>query len=181
MVGVSDSPYPLKRGRDPEATILVKSLFTTFFFEEFMPCIDKNYRVDVAQRMLTGFSMGGFGAFHYMLTRPEQFISVSGLSGWFESLTSLPDDRQKWVEMLIGPHQGNEERYAATDVYTRIKKQVAGGVTFPPIYLCCGTEDFLLEANRTMRTFLKERGIGCDYQEALAVTTGPIGGPPLRE
>jgi S-formylglutathione hydrolase FrmB len=63
----------------------VKSLFTTFVFNECIPTIEKQYRINTSQRMLTGFSMGGFGAIHYMLTKPDQFVSVSSLSGWFPS------------------------------------------------------------------------------------------------
>ena len=161
-----DSPYRQKWSRDTDDTTLVKSFFTTFFLEEFIPSIDKNYRVNSSQRMLTGFSMGGFGAFHYMLTKPNQFISVSSLSGWFESLTSLPEDRQQWVQGLLGPYPGNEGRYGDVDLYTRVKKQREGGLKLPPIYLHCGTEDFLLEANRKMHAFLNEQGIACEYKES---------------
>jgi S-formylglutathione hydrolase FrmB len=169
-----DSPFPLKRGREPEKEMLVKSLFTTFFFEEFIPHIDRHYRVDDAKRMLTGFSMGGFGAFHYLLTKPERFVSVSSLSGWFESWRSLPDDRRLWVESLIGPYEGNEGLYAALDLYGGIKRQKNNGVKFPPLYLHCGTEDFLLEANRTMSAFLKEQGIDCEYLETPGDHTWPF-------
>jgi S-formylglutathione hydrolase FrmB len=160
-----DSPVPLKAGRDPKDTTPVKSLFTTFFLNEFIPAIDKQYRVNPAQRMLTGFSMGGYGAFHYMLTKPGAFVSVSSLSGWFES-DSLSDESKKWLEPLFGPYRENKGFYSTFDVFARIKKEAADGVKFPPLLLRCGTEDDLLEGNRTMHAFLDKQGIACEYKES---------------
>jgi S-formylglutathione hydrolase FrmB len=163
-----DSPVPLKAGRDPKDTTPVKSLFTTFFLNEFIPAIDKQYRVNPAQRMLTGFSMGGFGAFHYMLVKPGEFASISSLSGWFgfDSANSLSPESKKWLEPQFGPYLENKEAYSVFNLFARIKKEVADGVKFPPVLLRCGTEDRLLEGNRDMHAFLDKQGIACEYKES---------------
>jgi S-formylglutathione hydrolase FrmB len=161
-----DSPHPQKAGRDPKETALVKSLFTTFFLDEFIPCLDRRYRVDASQRMLTGFSMGGHGAFHYALVRPGEFASVSSLSGGFISFVDPAPEQEERVRPLLGPYHGNEERYAAVDLFTRIRKQAASDATFPPLYLHCGAEDWILGYNRAMRRFLKEQGVACEYRES---------------
>ena len=108
-----DSPYPQAIARGNDST-KVKSLFTTFFFDEFIPCLDQHYRINPRQRMLTGNSMGGFGAFHYMLTKPEQFLSVSSLSGLFEK-TDADQAERKW-EPLLGSIQEFPDRHRSVDV-----------------------------------------------------------------
>ena len=164
-----DSPYPQKAGRDPKDTTPVRSLFTTFFLNEFIPAIDKLYRVNPAQRMLTGFSMGGYGAFHYMLAKPGEFASVSSMSGWFDSWLTLDPESQKWLTPLLGPFAQFNNRYADADLYAQFKKQVAAGVKFPPIYLTCGTEDHLIQGNRKMNAFLFEKGIAHEYRESPGI------------
>ena len=154
-----DSPYPQVAGRGN--TNLVASLFTTFFFDEFIPCIDQNYRINPKQRMLTGNSMGGFGAFHYMLAKPELFVSVSSLSGLFEKT----DADKKW-EVVLGPIQEFPERHRAVDVLEEVKRVSQQGLKLPKIYMICGTEDPLLPHNRAMQSLLKEKGIEFEYYES---------------
>ena len=142
----------------------VKSLFTTFFFNECIPAIDQCYRVNSHQRMLTGFSMGGFGALHYMLTKPAQFISVSSLSGFFPS--SDDPELKNIVNRVLGSPPESSERWRQLDLYFRIRPlQRPAGWKLPSVYLHCGTEDSLLEQNRTMRRFLKEQDVACEYLE----------------
>lgn len=168
-----DSPFPQKVGRKPDEEKLVKSLFTTFFLDEFIPAIDRTYRVNAAQRMLTGFSMGGYGALHYYLSRPREFVAVSGLSGWYEDWSSLSPTMVSIIEKLVGPLAENRERYDAQDVFVRIRKQKAAGIPFAPIYQACGTEDFLLECSRGLCAFLKAEGIPCEYRETAGAHDWP--------
>lgn len=155
-----DSPYPQDPARSKEPQPKVKSLFTTFFFDEFIPCLDQNYRVNPKQRMLTGNSMGGFGAFHYMLTKPELFLSVSSLSGLFEK----SDADKKWVP-LLGTIQEFPERHRGVDVFEHAKRVVQQGSKLPQLYMICGTEDPLLPHNRAMQSLLKELRVPFEYHE----------------
>jgi len=141
------------------------SQFTTFFFEEFIPFLDTHYRVDPTRRGLTGFSMGGFGAFHYTLTKPSMFASVSSLSGAFRPMDGNDPKVKKWFTPLLGPFSENKKRYETIDLYERLRQTVKVGTPLPPVYLHCGTEDFLLEANRMMRDALKEQNLSCEYLE----------------
>jgi S-formylglutathione hydrolase FrmB len=168
-----DSPLPQKAGRNSKDTTPVKSLFTTFFLHEFIPAIDKAYRANPAQRMLTGFSMGGFGAFHYMLAAPGQFSAVSSLSGWFESADTIAPHMVPGVETLIGPFSGNRDKLDEFDPFVRVRKQAAVGIKFPHLLLTCGTEDFLLQNNRNMHAFLTKLGIVHEYLETSGAHDWP--------
>ena len=48
----------------------------------------------------------------------------------------------------------------------QVKRLLAAGKRLPDMYLCCGTEDFLLEANRAMHRFLQDQGVAHEYHEA---------------
>jgi len=162
-----DSQYPQKdyyRGAGKKGTPKqppAKSLFSTFFFDEFMPCVDKYYHVNTTQRMITGFSMGGFGSFHYMLTKPEMFVSISSQSGAFSSL--LEAQGKEWMRPLLGSFSQNQEKYEAIDFYNRIKKYADNKAKLPPVYLTCGTEDSLMESNDKMSAYLEKYGYSCEY------------------
>ena len=138
-----------KRSMYVDSTVKPASQFTTFFFDEFVPYVDRHYRVDRQKRGVTGFSMGAFGAMHYMLARPEMFRSVSGLSSAYGGR-----GRNRWLEGLLGPYDQNRQAYDRYDIYKRLTDYVAQGRKLPPIYQHCGTEDFLLGANRKFRDLL---------------------------
>jgi S-formylglutathione hydrolase FrmB len=155
-----DSPLPAGPAGAP-------SLFTTFFFEEFIPAVETRHRVDPAKRMLTGFSMGGFGAFHYLLSKPEMFVSVSAMSGAFfdENPPSLPWRNR--LAPLLGPPETSPARYETLAFYPRIQQLVASGVKLPPISLHCGTEDTRLIADtRNLHAFLTRLGVAHELLES---------------
>jgi enterochelin esterase-like enzyme len=62
--------------------------YEDFFFQEFMPFIEKNYRTKNEKRFraISGLSMGGGGAFIYALHHPELFASSCPLSASVGSL-----------------------------------------------------------------------------------------------
>lgn len=52
---------------------------------------------------------------------------------------------------------------------TLIRKLKAEGTKIPNIYMCCGTEDFLIENNRQMHRFLEEEAVAHEYHEAPGI------------
>lgn len=138
------------------------SQFKTFFFDEFIPFLDQAYRVDTGRRAVTGFSMGGAGAFQYMLEKPELFKSASSLSGAFYHLADPAGKKHESLSEIIGTYSEYPERYEALDLYKKIEKKTA----LPPVYLHCGTEDYLLSVNREMSGFLKAGGFRVEYRES---------------
>jgi S-formylglutathione hydrolase FrmB len=59
-----------------------KQRYSDFFLREFMPAIEKKYRVvpGRAGRAIAGISMGGYGALRFAFAYPELFSSVSAQS-----------------------------------------------------------------------------------------------------
>ncbi|CAN5758270.1 alpha/beta hydrolase family protein [soil metagenome] len=125
-----------------DATRRAKSLYTTFFFDELMPEIARRYRT-TGQVAVTGFSMGGYGAIHYLLERPAVFSSVSTMSGAFEYFDPKyePPDWKELSTDLVG----NEREPVILS--SNLAKLVRSGMKLPPLLLLCGSEDFLKPAN----------------------------------
>ena len=142
----------------------VKSLFTTFFFDEFIPCVDKYYRVNPSQRMVTGFSMGGFGAFHYILTKPKMFASVSALSG--SLVPMIGGGLETYFQPILGTPSQHRDRYEEIDFYGRIKNLASKGEKLPPIFLHSGTEDGALPGSENMSKFLQSKGFNCKFEKS---------------
>ncbi|MEX0886868.1 MAG: alpha/beta hydrolase family protein [Phycisphaeraceae bacterium] len=137
-----------------DATEKPDSQFTTFFFDELVPFIDEHYPTN-GLRGVTGFSMGGFGAVHYMLTKPDAFASVSALSGAFDWYLGGPDgEPSDSLEALLGPPADNPGAYDAISIRRRVQARIDAGEPLPPIMLHCGSDDFLLDDNRALADFL---------------------------
>ncbi|MEK7412114.1 MAG: alpha/beta hydrolase-fold protein [Planctomycetota bacterium] len=146
----------------------IRSLFTTFFFNEFIPYVDQQFRTNSKQRLLTGFSMGGFGAFHYLLTKPDMFMSVSALSGAFMNLAQPAKEFIDRLATLLGDYDVDRSGYRAIDLQMRIIDQTLKNVRLPPIFFHCGSEDEvprLLESNRDFARFLAAMKIPARYLE----------------
>ena len=57
--------------------------YETFFIREFVPRMERRYRIskNKNERMLCGFSMGGYGATYYSFKYPEKFGYCYAMSG----------------------------------------------------------------------------------------------------
>ena len=122
-----------------------------------------------------GLSMGGFGAIHTALAYPDTFGKMFGLS----SALIIHD--------IMGMKEGAANEVADYDYYHKVfgdldqletshanpeylvKERLEKGDTIQPIYMACGTEDFLLEQNRAFRDFLKESGVELTYHESKGI------------
>ena len=142
-----------------DSTKKPESQFATFFFNELIPYIDGNYRTraDGGSRGVTGFSMGGYGAFQYMLTHPEMFASISALSGAFERLGDRGPDVHESLVALLGAYNENKAAYQKYSIYSRLEERIAQGVHLPPVFIHCGTEDDLIKESRSLLSFLTEQ------------------------
>lgn len=136
---------------------LSNSQFETFFFKELIPYIDSTYNTYTNKKAVTGFSMGGFGAFRYAAQHPELFSSVSGLSSAFYDSSADSEKQRNRFTLILGSQEKHPERYIKADSYILIQKVIDSEKNFPPAYLHCGTEDFLLDHSRKMNAFLKSR------------------------
>ncbi len=120
---------------------------------------------------IAGLSMGGFGALHTGLAHPEVFGKIGALSSALivhEIARMQPGQdngmaNYDYYRMCFGDLKTVEERESNPE--TLVKKLLAAGRKLPDIYMCCGTEDFLIEPNRAFHRFLTEQGVSHEYRE----------------
>ncbi len=148
-----------------------KQRYEDFFIREFMPRIERRYRVlaDREHRGLEGMSMGGYGALHLAFQHPRLFGSVSVHSAAL--VERLPP---------IGP--GFPGRSPLAEVFGRVfgwpinrafwnrndpltLARTAPGLATMKIYFDCGTEDdFGFDAGtRRLDEILKSRRISHEF------------------
>lgn len=121
---------------------------------------------------ILGLSMGGFGALHTALMYPERFGRVGAMS------SALIVHEVAGMKPGGGNDKANYEYYrecfgepekvleSDNNPETLVDKLQAAGKKLPEIYMCCGTEDFLLENNRRMHKFLTDRKVPHEYIES---------------
>lgn len=120
---------------------------------------------------IAGLSMGGYGAIRNGLKYHENFSHIAALSSGLlmedilnsDNSPALPFMRRSYYESVLGDLsklRGSDLDYEA--LILKLKEQNA---IIPRIYLCCGTEDFLVEKNRKYGEFLKSEGVDVTYEE----------------
>ena len=121
---------------------------------------------------VAGLSMGGFGALHTALAYPERFGKAAGLSSALivHGIAGMKPGEDNGVANYEYYREcfGDLDRVEESDANpeTLVKKLKAKGAKLPGLYLCCGTEDMLLESNRQLHRFLEAEGVPHEYHEA---------------
>jgi S-formylglutathione hydrolase FrmB len=124
--------------------------YSDFFLREFVPSIEKKYRVLPGReaRAVTGISMGGFGAFRFAFAYPEMFSAVSAQSAALiletpEQLNALAQERAPDAQDFFAPLLGNPidiKHWKANDPFTLARKNKAA-LKQTAIYFNCGQSD----------------------------------------
>lgn len=118
-----------------------------------------------------GLSMGGYGAMRNGLKYADTFGYIISLSGKVlidDALDATNDTptiigRRSYYESCFGDL--NQLIGSDKDNKALIQKLIAEEKPIPKIYMAIGTDDFLLEDNRSFHAFLTEQGVDVDYFE----------------
>lgn len=147
------------------------NLYSQFIGEELVEITRQMFPLSVKKEetFIAGLSMGGYGAIVNGLKYCQTFGYVAGLSSalmiddWVNCqppLIQVPDAK-KYYESIFGDLtklKGSDKDYYALVNHHDIKD-------LPHMYMCVGTEDFLLKNNRDYRDFLLEKGVDLTYEE----------------
>jgi S-formylglutathione hydrolase FrmB len=148
--------------------------YSDFFLREFVPYIEKKYRVLPGReaRAITGISMGGFGALRFAFAYPELFSAVSAQSAALiletpEQLNTMAQERSPEAADFFAPLLGNPINIAhwkANDPFTLARKNKAA-VKKMTIYFNCGqTDDYGFERGAAaLDKQLSSEGIAHEY------------------
>lgn len=119
---------------------------------EFFPLSSRREDTFVA-----GLSMGGYGALKWALRRPERFAAAASLSGALDVARLVregePDEAGLWDGVFGGaPVAGTPD-----DLLALLRSGAGGNV--PPMYLCCGTGDELVQDTERFAEAARDAGV----------------------
>jgi enterochelin esterase-like enzyme len=140
--------------------------YEDFFFQEFMPFVEKQYRIKSEKRFraVAGLSMGGGGSFMYALHHPELFSSACPLSAYVGPLTQ--DDVKAFLTRSNQTATDAEietyfKRHNAINLINDIKDDQKKAVRW---YIDCGDDDFLYEGNSLVHIAMKKKEIPHEFR-----------------
>ena len=148
--------------------------FCTFVGQELVEYVRRTFGLAQTKEdtFIMGLSMGGFGALHTAFSYPENFGKTAAMSSALI------------VHEIAGMKPGEDNGVANYDYYREcfgeldcvlesennpevlVKRLKNCGDTIPEIFMCCGTEDFLLENNREFHRYLDSIEVPHTYLES---------------
>jgi S-formylglutathione hydrolase FrmB len=141
--------------------------YEDFFFLEFMPAVEKNFRIKAEKRYraISGLSMGGGGTFVYALHHPELFSSACPLSAYAGPL-SMEETLQFLVrrEEAAKDTSGLAAYYYSHSVLELIKKSSKDQISSVRWYIDCGDDDFLFEGNSLVHIALRKKEVPHEFR-----------------
>ncbi len=151
-----------------------KENYEDFFIKEFMPYVEKKFRIKAEKRYrgVAGLSMGGYGTLIYALKHPDLFAAAAPLSaGVFadDEVTSMPDDNYANVlARVFGRNlKGNErlnnvwKENSVLDIVARESTEDLSRVRY---WIDCGDDDFLTKGNCLLHIALTEKHVPHEFR-----------------
>ncbi|NCB08225.1 MAG: esterase family protein, partial [Bacteroidia bacterium] len=137
--------------------------YETFFFDEFVPFVEKKYRIteDQPARAIAGFSMGGGGAVAYALKHTEMFSSVYAMS----ALMTLP--RQERAPVRNPEMEEFGRSVLANDCIALVvhsDEATLEKMRTVRWFVDCGDDDFLLDVNFRFYQEMQNAKIPCELR-----------------
>ncbi len=140
--------------------------YEDFFFEEFLPFIEKKYRIKAEKRFraVSGLSMGGGGTFMYAMHHPELFSSACPLSASVgpltmeEAATRLKRENPAASDADVSKYFNNLSALSlANNMPDTLKKAVRW-------YIDCGDDDALSEGNALVHVAMRKKMIPHEFR-----------------
>jgi len=141
--------------------------YEDFFFEEFMPYIEKTYRIKAEKRYraVAGLSMGGGGSFMYALHHPELFSSACPLSASAGPLsledTKVQLERRGIKNVTAAQTEAYYKRHSALALIEAMPDTSKKAVRW---YIDCGDDDFLYEGNSLIHIAMRKKEIPHEFR-----------------
>lgn len=119
---------------------------------------------------LAGLSMGGYGAFRVGLEFPETFGRLAALSGALD-MQALQNSGEAHATRMPASYKNavfadfHKVTGTRDDLAVLLAEQLAAGRPVPPLYMTCGTEDFILPTNEAFYSKAVELGVSPVFEK----------------
>jgi S-formylglutathione hydrolase FrmB len=123
--------------------------YWTFLTEELPHLVGSWFAVSQRREdtFVAGLSMGGYGALKWALRQPERFAAAASLSGALHiGGTRTGRVRPEDPRLFDRVYGDRDPAGSDDDLLTLVDRR--DPATAPPLYVCCGTEDELIDDNR---------------------------------
>jgi enterochelin esterase-like enzyme len=151
-----------------------KERYEDFFIQEFMPAIEKSYRIKAFKRYrgIAGLSMGGYGTLIMAIKHPALFAAAAPLSAAVmpdDEMATMQDDRwERTFGQLYGRRLKGKERLSNT-WYSNSVLQLAAATPVDDLkkvryWIDCGDDDFLTKGNCLLHISLTERKVPHEFR-----------------
>jgi S-formylglutathione hydrolase FrmB len=134
--------------------------YWTFLSEELPELVSSLFRVSDRREhtFVAGLSMGGYGALKWALRQPERFAAAASLSGALHvagprNARLRPEDPRLFERCF-----GDREVAGSPDDLLALVHG-ADPARLPSLYVCCGTEDQLIDDNLLFSDAARARGL----------------------
>jgi enterochelin esterase-like enzyme len=141
--------------------------YEDFFFEEFMPYVEKTFRIkgEKRYRAVAGLSMGGGGTFYYALHHPELFSSACPLSAATGPLNEEDMERYKQRGNMEGATDAQinnwYKKYSVLQLIQNMPDEQKNAVRW---FIDCGDDDFLYEGNALVHIEMRKKEIPHEFR-----------------
>ena len=151
-----------------------KEKYEDFFVKEFMPTIEKSYKIKAKKqyRGISGLSMGGYGSMNLALRNPDLFAAAAPLSGaFYDDNTIVNMDEANWTR-AYGQLYGRDLK--GTDRLTKVwqdnspikivETKSVEDLKKVRYWIDCGDDDFLTKGNCFLHIALTEKKVPHEFR-----------------
>lgn len=142
--------------------------YWTFLTEELPTIARSFFPLSEAREdnYVAGLSMGGYGAFKWALRHPDRFAAAGSLSGALDMAKDTKSPALAYLKPYLQLIYGEKDiRGTDEDLLHIVAEQSKSSSEKLPLYQCCGTEDFLYDANIAFRDTCREVDYPLTYVE----------------
>lgn len=148
--------------------------YEDFFIKEFMPHIEKTYRVKAQKRFrgVAGLSMGGYGTLIYSLKYPDLFAAAAPLSAAVfmdEDVMNMPAANwDRTFAGLFGKNLSGKDRlsqaYYDNSPLKIVESKSKEELSKVRYWIDCGDDDFLINGNCMLKIALTKKGVPHEFR-----------------
>jgi S-formylglutathione hydrolase FrmB len=151
-----------------------KEKYEDFFIKEFMPAVEKTYRIknEKEYRGIAGLSMGGYGTLIYAMKYPDLFAAAAPFSAAVfdnAAIVSMPDEKYAGTfAQLFGRNVRGKDRLTKAWYENSILKIVDGksadDLKKVRYWIDCGDDDFLTKGNCLLHIALTDKKVPHEFR-----------------
>ena len=151
-----------------------KEKYEDFFVKEFIPTIEKTYRIKSERkyRGIAGLSMGGYGTLIYSLKYPELFVAAAPLSAGVFTDDEVANMRDENYETVLGPSYGHNlkgnarlnQAWYKNSILKIVETKSTDDLKKVRYWIDCGDKDFLTKGNCMLHLALTDKHVPHEFR-----------------